>query len=103
MKLASIELTAPDITAVSYPKSSPPSVATNVSPVMSDLLFSVMIPLPSDHEVPGGGISRSPRIYNLVSSVYGSAIFPQVPCIRAMLSRLGHLRHGGSASQSRAE
>src|SRR5258708_21788563 len=30
MKYASIELTAPEMTAVSYPNSNPPSVATNV-------------------------------------------------------------------------
>src|SRR5215472_2220211 len=39
MKLASIELTAPEITAVSYPNRRPPSVATNVKPVINQLLF----------------------------------------------------------------
>src|SRR5215475_10222311 len=39
MKLASIELTAPEMTAVSYPNRRPPNVATNVRPVINQLLF----------------------------------------------------------------
>src|SRR3569833_372866 len=38
MKYASIELTAPEMTAVSQPNSNPPNVATNVSPTTSDVL-----------------------------------------------------------------
>jgi len=33
-----IDPTAPEITAVSYPKSNPPSVATSVSPITKELL-----------------------------------------------------------------
>src|SRR5215468_5626395 len=45
MKYASIELTAPEITAVSYPNKSPPRVATNVSPTTSELFTPVAVPL----------------------------------------------------------
>ncbi len=46
MKYASIELTAPEMTAVSYPNSSPPSVATNVNPTTSEV-FTFVIESPS--------------------------------------------------------
>src|SRR5215472_16162162 len=46
MKLASIEPTAPEMTAVSYPNSRPPKVATNVTPVTNEvLLFAMNYPL----------------------------------------------------------
>src|SRR5512138_991711 len=38
MKYASIQLTAPEMTAVSQPNSNPPNVATNVNPTTSDVL-----------------------------------------------------------------
>src|SRR5258708_1957672 len=74
MKYASIEVTAPDITAVSYPNRSPPKVATNVNPITSDVLTPASVPLfpvPSFIEPPqccgppGAYHPSSPRLARL--------------------------------------
>src|SRR5271156_979660 len=43
MKFASIDVTAPDMTAVSYPNNKPPRVAINVNPVTNEALFCLMV------------------------------------------------------------
>jgi hypothetical protein len=47
MKFASIDVTAPEMTAVSYPNNNPPRVATNVNPVTNEALFCLMVYSPS--------------------------------------------------------
>src|ERR1700736_5720615 len=59
-------MTAPEMTAGSYPNNRPPSVATNVSPITSDVLTSASVPFfPTFIRPPQVASGAAQRAYHL--------------------------------------